>query len=97
MGDQGIRHDPAGPCQSHGAEKRWKRWLAWTTRCRLEPVKKVAETIKQHLCGILYTIILDGRQRRRRKYRRPHQTDQSTQLRVPQHGALPQRHLLSSR
>lgn len=42
------------------AEKGWKRWLAWAVRCRLEPVKKVAQTIKTHLWGILNAIILDA-------------------------------------
>lgn len=42
------------------AEKGWKRWLAWAVRCRLEPVKKVAQTIKSHLWGILNAIILDA-------------------------------------
>jgi len=40
------------------AEKRWKQWLSWAIRCRLEPVKKVAKTIKEHLWGILNAIIL---------------------------------------
>ncbi len=40
------------------AEKRWKQWLSWALRCRLEPVKKVAKTIKEHLWGILNAIIL---------------------------------------
>lgn len=42
------------------AEKGWKRWLAWATRCRLEPVKKVAQTIRKHLWGIINAIILDA-------------------------------------
>ncbi len=40
------------------AEKRWKQWLSWAFRSRLEPVRKVARTIKEHLCGILNAIIL---------------------------------------
>jgi len=40
------------------AEKRWKQWLSWAVRCRLEPVKKVARTIKEHLWGILNAILL---------------------------------------
>ena len=40
------------------AEKRWKQWLSWAIRCRLDPVKKVAKTIKEHLWGILNAIIL---------------------------------------
>ena len=38
--------------------KGWKRWLLWAMRCRLELVKKVARTIKEHLWGILNAIVL---------------------------------------
>ena len=31
------------------ARKGWARWLSWAVRCRLEPMKKVAKTIKKHL------------------------------------------------
>lgn len=40
------------------AHKGWQRWLAWAIRCRLEPMKKVAKTIKTHLWGIINAIIL---------------------------------------
>lgn len=40
------------------AEKAWKHWLAWAVRSRLEPVRKVARTIKEHLWGILNAVIL---------------------------------------
>ena len=40
------------------AEKGWKLWLSWAVRCRLEPVKRVAKTIKNHLWGILNAIVL---------------------------------------
>lgn len=40
------------------AVKAWKKWLAWAVRCRLQPMKKVAKTIKEHLWGILNAIIL---------------------------------------
>ena len=40
------------------AYKGWQRWLAWASRCRLEPVNKVAKTIKNHLWGILNAIVL---------------------------------------
>jgi transposase len=40
------------------AEKRWKQWLSWAVRSRLEPIKKVAKTIKEHLWDILNAIIL---------------------------------------
>jgi transposase len=42
------------------AEKGWKAWLAWAVRSRLAPVKKVAQTIKTHLWGILNAIILNA-------------------------------------
>jgi transposase len=42
------------------AQKAWSRWLAWAVRSRLEPVKKVARTIKAHLWGILNAIVLDA-------------------------------------
>ena len=40
------------------ASKGWTRWLAWAVRSQLEPVKKVAQTIKTHLWGILNAIVL---------------------------------------
>ncbi|MYD56022.1 MAG: ISL3 family transposase [Rhodothermaceae bacterium] len=40
------------------ALKGWKRWLSWAMRCRLEPVKEAAKTIKNHLWGIINAIIL---------------------------------------
>jgi transposase len=40
------------------ARKGWERWLSWAVRCRLEPIKKVAKTIKAHLWGILNAIVM---------------------------------------
>ncbi len=40
------------------ALKGWGRWLSWAVRSRLEPIKKVARTIKKHLWGILNAIVL---------------------------------------
>lgn len=40
------------------AEKAWKRWLRWALRCRLEPIRRVAETLRKYLWGILNAIIL---------------------------------------
>lgn len=40
------------------ARKGWEQWLSWAVRSRLEPIKKVARTIKEHLWGILNAIIL---------------------------------------
>jgi len=39
------------------AEKAWKAWLAWALRCRLAPLRKVAETIRKYLWGILNAIV----------------------------------------
>lgn len=40
------------------AERGWKKWLGWAVRCRLEPVKKAARTISEHIWGILNAIVL---------------------------------------
>lgn len=40
------------------AEKMWKRWIAWAVRSRLEPMKRVARTIRSHLWGIVNAIVL---------------------------------------
>lgn len=40
------------------AEKGWKRWLSWAVRSQLEPVKKVARMIRDHLWGILNAVVL---------------------------------------
>ncbi len=40
------------------ALKGWKRWLSWAMRCRLEPMKKAAKTVKNHLWGIINAIVL---------------------------------------
>ena len=42
------------------AIKAWERWLSWAQRCRLEPIKKVARTVKEHLWGIVNAIVLDA-------------------------------------
>lgn len=36
-----------------GAAPFWKRWYFWASHSRLEPVRKVAKTLKAHLYGIL--------------------------------------------
>ncbi|MYE64258.1 MAG: transposase [Rhodothermaceae bacterium] len=41
-----------------GALKAWKRWVSGAMRCRLEPMKKAAKTIKTHLWGIMNAIML---------------------------------------
>ena len=40
------------------ATKRWEQWYAWAIRSRLEPIKKAARTLKQHLWGIINAILL---------------------------------------
>jgi transposase len=35
------------------AEAFWKRWYFWASHSRLQPVKKIARTLKDHLYGIL--------------------------------------------
>ena len=40
------------------AEKNWKKWLARAARCRLEPMKRAAGTLKKHLWGIINAILL---------------------------------------
>ena len=39
------------------AEKGWRRLIGWMDRSRLEPVKKLAGTIKRHLWGILNAVV----------------------------------------
>lgn len=40
------------------ATKAWQHWLSWATRSRLEPVKKAARTIRDHLWGIINAVVL---------------------------------------
>ena len=40
------------------AERGWKRWIAWAQRSRLEPMRRVARTVKRHLWGILNAVVL---------------------------------------
>lgn len=39
------------------ARKGWLRWYNWAIRSRLEPVKKVARMVKNHLDGILIAVV----------------------------------------
>ena len=41
------------------ARKGWEKWLSWAMRSRLDPIKEVARTIKEHLWGILNAIVLN--------------------------------------
>ena len=40
------------------ARKGWEQWLSWAVRSRLNLIKEVARTIKEHLWGILNAIVL---------------------------------------
>ena len=40
------------------AMKAWKLWLSWALRSRLEPMKKVARMIRDHLKGIITAIVM---------------------------------------
>jgi len=39
------------------ADRAWKKWLKWALRCRLAPMRKVAEMVRTHLWGILNAIV----------------------------------------
>lgn len=39
------------------AEKAWRKWIRWARRCHLEPIKKVASMIRDHLPGIIKAIV----------------------------------------
>lgn len=44
--------------QSRGwARRGWKKWYASAIRCRLEPVKQVARTVKAHMEGIITAVV----------------------------------------
>jgi transposase len=40
------------------AQKSWKRWITWAMRSRLEPMRGVARTIRDHLWGIVNAIVM---------------------------------------
>jgi transposase len=40
------------------AKKAWKRWIGWAVRSQLEPMKNAAQTIRDHLWGIINAIVL---------------------------------------
>ena len=41
------------------ARKAWRAWLAWAMRSRLEPVRRVARMVRDHLEGIINAIVLN--------------------------------------
>jgi transposase len=40
------------------ARKAWKKWIGWAQRSRLEPMRKAARTVSDHLWGIINAIVL---------------------------------------
>lgn len=40
------------------ALRGWKQWISWAMRSRLEPIKKVARMVRDHLWGILNAVVL---------------------------------------
>lgn len=40
------------------AQRAWTKWISWATRCRLQPMRRVAQMVKSHLWGILNAIVL---------------------------------------
>jgi transposase len=40
------------------ATKAWRKWIGWARRSRLEPMKKAATTVCNHLRGIVNAVIL---------------------------------------
>jgi transposase len=40
------------------ARRAWQKWISWATRSRLEPMRRVARMVKNHLWGILNAIVL---------------------------------------
>ena len=41
------------------AKRAWDKWISWASRCRLEPMKRVARMVRENLWGILNAIKLD--------------------------------------
>lgn len=39
------------------ATKAWRKWIAWARRSKLEPMKKAAATIRNHLEGIINAVV----------------------------------------
>lgn len=40
------------------ATRMWKKWIGWAMRSRLEPMKRAARTVRDHLWGIVNAIVL---------------------------------------
>jgi transposase len=41
------------------AMKAWNKWIGWAMRSKLEPMKKAAKMVKDHLYGIINAIVLN--------------------------------------
>jgi transposase len=44
-------------CNRAEAMEKWKQWYGWAIRSRLEPVKRVARMIKNHLDGVINAVL----------------------------------------
>ncbi len=40
------------------ARKAWRKWIGWAMRSRLEPMRKAARMVREHLDGIVNAIVL---------------------------------------
>jgi transposase len=40
------------------AERAWRKWIGWAMRSRLEPMKRAAQMVRDHLWGILNAVVL---------------------------------------
>jgi transposase len=40
------------------AERAWKKWISWVMHSDLEPMKKAAKMVREHLWGILNAVVL---------------------------------------
>ena len=39
------------------AERAWRKWIGWAMRSRLEPMKRAAKMVRDHLWGILNAVV----------------------------------------
>jgi transposase len=50
---EALRDLFAESCDRAEAATRFERWYSWARRCRLEPMKRLAKTLRAHLPGLL--------------------------------------------